>query len=100
MKYACPVVPALKNANTEIQMICIRTPTVWQRAVKLLADCIRKQIKHLQEYVVCHRPLQLKLTSAVEGLIMHVCKVPNICHLCGCFPIKHCFVSMFYLHFN
>lgn len=70
MKYSCPVYPQLRNANTEIQMICIRTPTVWQRAVKLLVDCIRKKRKSLQESLICHRPLHLKQTRAAEGLIM------------------------------
>lgn len=40
MKYSCPIYPPLRNANTEIQMICMRTPTVWQSAVKLFMDCI------------------------------------------------------------
>lgn len=26
MKYSCPIYPALRNANAEIQMICVRTP--------------------------------------------------------------------------
>lgn len=43
MKYSCPIYSPLRNANTEIQMICTRTPAVWRSAVKLLVDCIRKK---------------------------------------------------------
>lgn len=97
MKYACPVVPALRNANTDIQMICIRTPMVWQSSVKLLTDCVRQK----QFSRICHFPqANLKTTSAVQGLIMHVCKVPKICHLCGFLLAEYCFVSVFSLHLS